>query len=75
MRRRNALSAAVVVWLLVTCGYAVFYVRSVLSSGVLYGYEGEWTTQLFFFSLVRLPWLVALLVVVVAFILKSKRFR
>jgi hypothetical protein len=75
MRRRNALFAAITLWVVGTCAYAAFYVHDVLSNNVLYGYETEWRSQLFFFSLVRLPWLIALLVLALIFIYKSKRFR
>lgn len=75
MRRRNALMLVVVLWILATCGYAAFYVQDVLSKGPHYGYEGEWPWQLFFFSLVRLPWLLALLLLALIFVAKSKRFR
>lgn len=49
-------------WLLAVVIYASLYVRSRLLLPDLQGYEADWSWQLLFFGLTRLPWLVGLLV-------------
>jgi hypothetical protein len=55
------------VWSLVTAIYAYFYVTSILASPNLEGYEAEWDWQLLFFAIVRLPWLLLVLALVIYF--------
>lgn len=54
-------------WCLITTIYAYFYVTSTLASPNLEGYETEWDWQLLFFSMIRLPWLLLVLVLVIYF--------
>jgi hypothetical protein len=54
----------VVVWLFGSAGYAYAYIVSRVNLPGAVGYEADWSWQLFFFGLVRLPFLMAGLVVV-----------
>jgi len=46
------------IWLLTTSAYAFIYVARNVALPEAAGYEADWSWQLFFFSLVRLPLLV-----------------
>ena len=63
-RKRSVMVWTFVVWLLGVAGYAYTYIVSRVTSPSAVGYETEWSWQLFFFSLVRLPFLIAGLVAV-----------
>ena len=62
--RNQIIGLTVLVWALVTVVYAYLYVTNVLSLTGLQGYEAEWDWQLFFFGIVRLPWLILALAVI-----------
>lgn len=62
---KKVASRTVAVWLGGTGLYAFYYVQSRLKLPGLVGYEAEWDWQLLFFGLVRLPWLLLVLAVVV----------
>ncbi|OLC13323.1 MAG: hypothetical protein AUH29_13485 [Candidatus Rokubacteria bacterium 13_1_40CM_69_27] len=51
-------------WLFGTVAYAYTYILHRVSLPDAVGYEADWSWQLFFFSLVRLPLLIAGLVAV-----------
>lgn len=53
------------IWAGCVAAYAFYYVKSRLALPDLEGYEAEWSWQLLFFGLTRLPWLVAVLAGVV----------
>jgi len=49
------------IWAGCAGGYAFYYIKSRLALPGLEGYEAEWTWQLLFFGITRLPWfLIAL---------------
>ena len=62
--RNKIICKTVLIWALVTIAYAYLYVKNVLSLTGLQGYEAEWDWQLLFFAIVRLPWLVLVLAVI-----------
>lgn len=64
-KKRRAILATFVGWLLLVCVYASAYVVSQTTSPNAIGYEKLWTWQLGFFSLTRLPILVLVLLVVI----------
>lgn len=55
----------VLVWAACVAIYSFFYVRARLALPGLEGYEAEWSWQLLFFGITRLPWLLAILAVVI----------
>lgn len=63
-RRTRAYAIVLAAWGLVVLAYAYAYVSSKIALPSAEGYERDWTWQLFFFSIVRLPFLVLLLLVV-----------
>jgi len=58
MRRRIRI-LIIVVWAILTAGMAYSYVTERIRLDDAVGYEQEWDWQLFFFSVTRLPILVA----------------
>ena len=60
------LAAVVSGWLVFTSLYAYYYVVSILSLGEEYdAYARNWQFQLLMFTLVRLPFLVAILLILI----------
>lgn len=51
----------VLIWAACVAAYSLYYVRSRLALPGLEGYEAEWSWQLLFFGITRLPWLLAIL--------------
>lgn len=63
--RKKIISFTVLVWCLITLIYAYLYVTTVLSFPDLEGYEAEWDWQLMFFAIVRLPWMLIALALII----------
>lgn len=61
-KRRRAIRFTGLAWLVGVAIYAAIYITDRLAQPGLEGYETEWTWQLLFFGLSRLPWLIAVLV-------------
>lgn len=68
--RKKIIGLPIFAWCLITIVYAYLYVTTILSSPNLQGYETEWNWQLMFFAIVRLPWLLLGLAVIVDLELK-----
>src|SRR5262245_35111958 len=62
----SALVATFVGWFAATAAYAYIYVSQAIAWPLAQGYEHDWEWQLFFFAITRLPWLLGLLVAVLA---------
>ena len=60
---RPVIFISILVWLAGVSIYAFYYVNSRLEIQGLEGYEKEWSWQLLFFGITRLPLLVAVLVI------------
>jgi hypothetical protein len=70
MRKLKFISIAVVGWLIVSGWYAYYYVVSILNLPEDYdAYARNWKFQLLMFSLIRLPWLVLGLAVLIGLII------
>lgn len=66
MSRRRSITIAVLVWLILVCLYAYYYVKTVLTLPDLEeGYVRDWQFQLLMFSIFRLPILLLILVIVI----------
>ena len=63
--RKKVIGLTILVWCLITAIYAYLYVTTVLSYPDLQGYEAEWDWQLMFFAIVRLPWLLLALALII----------
>ena len=63
--KRKIIWLTIFAWVLITMSYAYIYVTTILSHPGLEGYEAEWNWQLFFFGIVRLPWLIVGLVIII----------
>ena len=59
--KRWVMASTIALWVCGTAAYAYIYVTSRVSLPGAVGYETDWSWQLFFFSLVRLPLLILLL--------------
>jgi hypothetical protein len=59
--KRLVMALTVARWAVVTAAYAYIYVTSRVGLPGAVGYETDWSWQLFFFSLVRLPLLILVL--------------
>ena len=68
--RKKVVGLTILVWCLATAIYAYFYVTSILATPNLEGYEAEWDWQLLFFAMVRLPWLLLFLALLIYFEIK-----
>ena len=62
--RRNIVISTIVLWAIASGVYAFIYISETIALPDAEGYEKLWDWQLFFFSLVRLPILLVLLLVV-----------
>ena len=70
MRKLKLTLMIVVGWLIVTALYAYYYVVSILAHREEYdAYARSWEFQLLMFSLVRLPFLILILTVIIAVVL------
>lgn len=58
---KRMMVGTVIVWALATSAYAYVYVTSSVALPEAVGYETDWSWQLFFFALVRLPFLILVL--------------
>ncbi|HQO16465.1 MAG TPA: hypothetical protein PLG02_05845 [Methylotenera sp.] len=63
--RKKVIGLTILAWCLITAIYAYLYVTTVLSYPDLQGYEAEWDWQLMFFAIVRLPWLLLALALII----------
>jgi len=63
--RKKVIGLTILAWCLITAIYAYLYVTTVLSFPGLQGYEAEWDWQLMFFAIVRLPWLLLALALII----------
>lgn len=63
--RKKVIGLTILTWCLITAIYAYLYVTTVLSYPDLQGYEAEWDWQLMFFAIVRLPWLLLALALII----------
>jgi uncharacterized BrkB/YihY/UPF0761 family membrane protein len=62
--RRHIVISTIVLWAIATGVYAFIYISETIALPDAEGYEKLWDWQLFFFSLVRGPILLVLLLVV-----------
>ena len=70
VRKLELILWTVLLWLLATCAYAYYYVVTILALPEEYdNYARNWRFQLLMFSLVRLPWLVLALAVIVGVVI------
>ncbi len=60
-RKRLVMALTVALWVFGTAAYAYIYVSSRVGLLDAVGYEADWSWQLFFFSLARLPLLILVL--------------
>jgi len=67
---KKFIPVTIFLWLIVTVGYAYFYIQNVLAQPGLEGYEAEWQFQLLMFSIFRLPYLFAVLIAIIVIIKK-----
>jgi len=69
VRKLEVILWAVLLWLLATCGYAYYYVVTILALREEYdAYARNWKFQLVAFSLFRLSWMVLALAVLIGVI-------
>ena len=77
MSTRKVILAIVVLWLIATCLYAYYYVVTILNLPEPYdAYARNWQFQLLAFAIVRLPFLILalnLLIMVVLAVAKRRR--
>lgn len=59
--KRSMMAWIIVIWVLATAAYAYLYVTTRVALPDAVGYEADWSWQLFFFALVRLPILILIL--------------
>jgi hypothetical protein len=70
MSTLKVMLSTVLLWLLATCLYAYYYVVTILNSPEPYdAYARNWQFQLLAFSLVRLPFLIGLLYLLIVGVL------
>jgi hypothetical protein len=70
VRKLELILWTVLLWLLASCVYAYYYVVTILALPEDYdAYARNWKFQLLMFSLVRLPWLVLVLAIVLGVII------
>ena len=70
MRKLELILWTILLWSIASCVYAYYYVVTILALPEDYdAYARNWKFQLLAFSLVRLPWLVLALAVVVGVII------
>ena len=70
MHKLELILWTVLLWLLASCVYAYYYVVTILALPEDYdAYARNWKFQLLMFSLVRLPWLVLVLAIVLGVII------
>jgi hypothetical protein len=70
VRKLEPILWTILVWLIVTCAYAYYYVVTILALPEDYdAYARTWRFQLLAFSLFRLPWMVLALAVAVGVII------
>ena len=63
--RKKVIALTILAWCVITVIYAYIYVSTVLNLPNLQGYEAEWDWQLMFFAIVRLPWLLLALALII----------
>ena len=69
MNKLKRISIVVAVWLIVTSLYAYYYIVTILSRRDEFdAYAMNWQFQLLMFSLVRLPYLVLVLAIVIGIV-------